>query len=32
MKIDLRLPYHWDKPEAIDTLEPFRVTDLKRPG
>jgi hypothetical protein len=27
-----RFNYHKDKPEAIDTLEPFRVTELKRPG
>ena len=26
-----RFSYHKQAPEAIDTLEPFRVTELKRP-
>ena len=26
-----RFSYHTQSPEAIDTLEPFRVTELKRP-
>jgi len=26
-----RFSYHKQSPEAIDTLEPFRVTELKRP-
>ena len=26
-----RFSYHTQAPEAIDTLEPFRVTELKRP-